>query len=264
MRPWLPPLLSLLVLALPSAAPAQDDDVTIYRCVSSDGSLTIGNTPCDDDDATQQVRTMLRPQDAPPRPPSAPSTLSEPAPVQVIERHVSTVREPRPMYECITPEGDHYTSDDGEGNPRWVPLWTLGYPGGSYHRPPSGSPPPTARRGVTFVDNRTRMPPPANISIPPAHDRPRPSPDTRPGPGRPVPPRPGHGYDYGYGYGQGGGTWIRDECVRLPQREVCDRLTDRRQTIRRQVFNAQQTERLRLREEERMISARLAEDCGIR
>ncbi|MDH5821945.1 DUF4124 domain-containing protein [Luteimonas sp. RD2P54] len=258
MRPWLSPLILLLVLAAPRGAPAQEDDVTIYRCVSSDGSLSIGNTPCGDDATTEQVRTMLRPQDAPPRERAArPAAPSEPAPARAIERRATTVREPRPMYECVTPEGDRYTSDDGEGNPRWVPLWTLGYPVGGHYPPPGGSPPPTARRGVTFVDDRTRMPPPANLSIPPAGDRPRPSADPAHRPGR---PHPGDGY----GYGQGGGTWIRDACVRLPQQEVCDRLADRRQEIRRRVFNAQQTERLRLRAEERVIGARLAEDCGIR
>jgi hypothetical protein len=45
---------------------------------------------------------------------------------------------PRPMYECITPEGQTYTSDNGEGNPRQVPLWASGYgpiDAGRPHRP---------------------------------------------------------------------------------------------------------------------------------
>ena len=46
---------------------------------------------------------------------------------QVVQRTVYLVP-PKPMFECTTPDGKRYTSDDGRGNPRWVPLWTLGYP----------------------------------------------------------------------------------------------------------------------------------------
>ena len=34
---------------------------------------------------------------------------------------------PKPMYECTTPEGETYTSDTGDGNPRWV-SYGLPYP----------------------------------------------------------------------------------------------------------------------------------------
>ncbi|MEZ0472395.1 DUF4124 domain-containing protein [Luteimonas salinilitoris] len=256
MRAWMLTLSALLACAAAVAqeAPGENaDDVVIYRCTDADGSLTLRDTPCDDAQ-TQQTRTMLRPQDAPARAP-APGPESAPAPA---EPQVVVVSPPQPMYECVTPEGDRYTSDTGDGNPRWVPLWTLGYPvghGGDHH--PAR---PSAERGVTFVDDRTRMPPPANISIPPAYDRPQPSPGILHG--RLDRPRP-HPPGYGHGYG-GGGTWIRDECTRLPQGDVCDRLRDRRQEIRRRFFNAQESERNTLRQEERALSARLANDCGIR
>ena len=45
---------------------------------------------------------------------------------------------PRPLYECITPDDVTYTSDTGDGNPRWVPLWTLGYPVPLVRGPRSG------------------------------------------------------------------------------------------------------------------------------
>src|SRR5690606_12123449 len=64
-----------------------------------------------------------------------------------------------------------------------------------------------------------------------------------------------------YGYAQGGGTWIRDTCHALPQAQVCSRLGDRREEIRRRFFNAQESERNQLRREERGINARLAADC---
>src|SRR5690606_8908296 len=45
-------------------------------------------------------------------------------------------RAPAPMYECTTPDNDTYTSDSPEGNPRWVPMWTLGWavPAGTWVR----------------------------------------------------------------------------------------------------------------------------------
>jgi hypothetical protein len=71
--------------------------------------------------------------------------------------------------------------------------------------------------------------------------------------------------DSGVGYTTapyGAGTWIRDTCYALPQGEVCDRLMDRRDEIRRRFFNAMPSERDVLRVEERGINARLDNDCG--
>lgn len=253
MRAWMLTLSALLVCAAATAqAPVKNsDDVVIYRCTDAGGGLTLRDTPCDGAQ-TQQTLTMQRPQDAPPRPPK-PATPPAAAPEAAPAPRIVVVRPPQPMYECVTPDGDRYTSDTGDGNPRWVPLWTLGYPVGRGHGRPSR---PSAERGITYVDDRTRMPPPANLSIPPARDRPQPSGDIQR-----RPRRPGHRPGGGYG---GAGTWIRDECTRLPQAEVCERLRERRQEIRRRFFNAQESERNTLRTEERGLNARLAEDCGIR
>jgi hypothetical protein len=58
------------------------------------------------------------------------------------------------------------------------------------------------------------------------------------------------------------GTWVRDECRRMPQAETCSRLRDRRDAIERRFFNAMPSERARLDVEERGIDARLNADCG--
>lgn len=58
------------------------------------------------------------------------------------------------------------------------------------------------------------------------------------------------------------GTWVRDECRRMPQAETCSRLRDRRDAIERRFFNAMPSERARLDVEERGIDARLDADCG--
>jgi len=215
----LPPLL-LLMLLMPSSAHA--GDVTIYRCVGPGGALALRDSPCLKGE-TQQVRSMTRPRD--PAPGSTPITAPRPpattAPpvreVQVIYR-----TPPRPMYECVTAEGDRYTSDNGEGNPRSVPLWTLGYPIWSHRNGGHGS--------------RVPHDPPGN-------------------PGSNHPPRPGMVLPVGT-------AWVRDECHALPQEEICARLSDRRYELIRRYNSALQSERRQLELEQRGIDARIANDCG--
>jgi hypothetical protein len=187
--------LACAAAALPGPAGAQEASagdaarVTVYRCVAADGNVTLRDTPCAKG-ARQETRSMVRPEDAPPRPPApqtatAPTTAPPPPPRVVIVREPA----PAPMYRCTTPDNATYTSDSPEGNPRWVPMWTLGWP----------------------------MP---------------------------------------------AGTWVRDECHKLPQAETCARLRDRRAEIKRRFFNAMPSERARLDIEQRGIDARLDADCG--
>jgi len=71
---------------------------------------------------------MQRPKD--PAPVALPAAKPAPPPSPPPQREVQVIYRtpPRPMYECVTADGEQYTSDNGEGNPRSVPLWTLGYP----------------------------------------------------------------------------------------------------------------------------------------
>ena len=208
--------------AAPTAG-AQSDEVRIYRCTDSAGKQTLRDTPCPKGQQ-QQVRDMARPKDAPPvkqpSPPPTPAPVQQaPAPAQVVY-----LAPPRPMYECVTPDGKRYASDDNAGNPRWVPLWTLGYP---------------AVRPTTSLGS--------NIGGAP----PRPDNPTRPPRG-----------DVIWPVAMGGGQWIRDACTMLPPAEACARLRDRRKQIRTRFFNAMPSERDVLRVEERGINARLDNDCG--
>ncbi|MGN6113699.1 MAG: hypothetical protein ACTHOC_11990 [Luteimonas sp.] len=128
--------IACLALASPRPAAAQDAPaagqahVTVYRCVADDGGVTLRDTPCAKG-ARQEARSMVRPADAPPAPARevaaapAPAAAAADAPPRVV-----VVREaaPTPMYECTTPDNTTYTSDSPEGNPRWVPMWTLGWP----------------------------------------------------------------------------------------------------------------------------------------
>lgn len=229
MAPLLLPTLLLLAasaLAAPVASATAADQVTIYRCVDAKGRLALRDTPCLKGER-QETRTMLRPKDAPPRPLAAPSR----APARddgAAGTRVVVAYPPRPMYECVTPDGERYTSDSPEGNPRWVPLWTLGYPVAPVF--PRREDSVDFRFGNRHVDVRGGSRTVTGPLLPPA--------------------------------AYGAGTWIRDRCHALPPAEVCDRLEDRRDEIRRRFFNAMPSERDVLRIEERGINARLDQDCG--
>lgn len=262
--PLSPALAAALALAPPASAQAPAGEVTIYRCTGADGSVSIGNVPCAGDDR-EETRGMVRPVDAPPRAaaraPEADAT-AVPAPVQVV-----VVRDAQPMYECTTIDGERYDSDDGDGNPRWVPYWTTGYPSaaaGVGHRVSGGV--GTGGAGVSAPGpSGVSVPGPSGISVPGPAGVSAPlsalGGRSHPGAGRPPPhrPRPPGGWRDDYG---GGGVWIRDDCRRLPQAEACARLDDRLDALRRRFFNAQQRERDVLRVEERGLVARIAQDCG--
>lgn len=129
------PLLSLCVLTgltVPIAA-RTGGQVTVYRCESSTGKVTLGDAPCPAGQR-QEMREMLRPQDPPPAPAPVAAPPTPPPPAAPIVRDVVVYRTPpRPMYECTTADdGKTYTSDNGDGNPRLVPLWSLGYRSGGH------------------------------------------------------------------------------------------------------------------------------------
>ena len=213
--------IALLLFATFAVHAQNSGEVRIYRCTDAAGKQALRDTPCPKGQA-QQARDMLRPKDAPkttrPAQPAA-APAPPPSPAQVVY-----LAPPRAMYECVTHEGKRYTSENGDGNPRWVPLWTLGYP---------------AVRPRTSLGNNIggREPRPGQSMRPPMRD-------------------------IHWPVATGGGGWIRDDCAMLPPRETCARLRDRRDEIRTRFFNAMPSERDVLRLEERGINARLDNDCG--
>jgi len=221
-------LLLLLPLALLAHGSAQAADVTIYRCTDAKGHLTLRDTPCRAGEK-QESRSMVRPIDPPlalPAAPAAPATPArEPAPRYIV------VTPPQPLYECFGADGERYTSDTGEGRARWEPLWTYGYPA----MPVRSSGGFSANVGFRNrgVSGRVRI------------GEPNPSPP----PVALVPAVPM-------------GQWVHDECHRLPQSEVCDRLRDERFDLNRRWNIAQPSERAQIDRETRGIDARLANDCG--
>ena len=226
---WKAIALASALFAAQAIAPPRAGEVTIYRSVGSDGRRAQRDTPCAKGE-TQQVRSMQRPRD--PAPGRAPPITIAPNPPAASAPQTSVVYRtpPQPMYECVDPDGRRYSSDNGEGNPRWVPLWTLGYP---------------ALARVPVVE-----PGHAHVRVDNGHV----SGSFRSGSVREavVPTYAG----------MGGGTWVRDTCHQLPPQEVCARLSDRRYEIQRRYYSALQSERRELDLEQRGIDARLANDCG--
>ncbi|HYQ25405.1 DUF4124 domain-containing protein [Stenotrophomonas sp.] len=217
-----------LALSLPLAALA-DDDVRVYRCVGSNGAVALQDTPCRS--GRQEVRDLQRPRDPPPRaastdtPPPTPAETPDMGAREV--RHVY-IQPPQPMYECVRDDGSRYTSDNNEGNPRWVPVWTTIWYGPGL----AGGPGPGG--GAVGIG-----PPPGGAGIP-VH--------------RPPP---------GYGVGvPGGNVLVRDACTLLPPQEVCSRLRDRRWELDRRYNSALQSERTAISKEQRGIDARLPQDCS--
>ena len=219
--------IAFAVVAL-SSPPLQAEDVTIYRCTDARGNTTLRDTPCADGQQ-QEARSTVRPRDASRpvvRTAPDPAPPPEPAPVRTI-----VLAPPLPMYECRMPDGTTYTSDSPEGNPRWVPLWTLGFPVLSDR--------PVFRPGSTHIVRGADGSVDINVQ--------------------------GGGFSRGpvpTWAGYGGGTWVRDICHMLPPAETCARLRDRRREIGTRFFNAQPSERERLNREQRGIDARLDNDCG--
>ena len=134
--------LTALALALTlapafTASASAQDDVRVYRCTDDRGRVALRDSPCDSGQQ-QEVRTMLRPVDGTPlERPAPPPPAAPPAPAP----QIVVVNAPQPMYRCVRPDGSNYTSDSSDGNPRWVPLWTLGY-GPPRGRPPQSGQPP--------------------------------------------------------------------------------------------------------------------------
>jgi hypothetical protein len=261
-----PALLAAIVAAGSVAAQSPPstgsaDSVTIYRCTDARGKLTLQDAPCRKGDA-QQAQQMLRPRDPPPRPVITAAPIS-PMPAPAPPAQTLIVRNPQPLFECVQSDGTVYTSDTGDGNPRWVPIWAVDDPYVPYYPIPLGGP----VGGVSYRSEQHISTGPA-ISATIGRHTDNSSAEVRID-SRPVEPADPYSRHrrhprypaYGYGYGAAG-TWVRDECHALPQMEVCERLRDRRDEIRRRFFNAQPTERATLDREQRGINARLSADCG--
>ncbi|HIE5098026.1 DUF4124 domain-containing protein [Stenotrophomonas maltophilia] len=216
-----------LSLLLPSvASAAEPEDMRVYRCVASNGAVALQDTPCNG--GRQQVRDLQRPRDPAPRVVRSDATPPPPSDVPAIRerevRHVY-IQPPQPMYECVSDDGQRYTSDNNEGNPRWVPLWTSVWLPHRHHGPIPPGPRPAI--GTPVGEGAGYRPPSVGVGVQ-------------------VP---------------AGNVLVRDSCTVLPPQDVCARLRDRRWELDRRYNSALQSERTAISKEQRGIDARLSRDC---
>lgn len=251
--------LAATALAAPAAdAPAKPaGEVLIYRCTDDQGRLSLRDTPCAAGQRQQTV-SMMRPVDPPPRPAEAAPAAASETPARNAAPQYLVVRTAQPMYDCVRPDGSRYVSDNGDGNPRMMPLVDLGY-GVPYYEgtslgrrigaptPRPGDPDSRIEPRVRVADSSTR------IAVGGRHGHVSYSSNS----GYVIP----GGYNYGYGVYYGS-QLVRDECHPLPQQEVCARLRDQRWAGDRRYNSALQSERTKITEEQRVIDARLNADCG--
>lgn len=126
---WWPSLAILLACVGPAGA----QQLTVYRCTDASGRVSLQDEPCPAGQA-QERRSMVRPQDPPPRPatpspaaPTPPAPAQPPAPVIRVER-----TPPPPLYQCTAYDGETRYSENYDPNPRCVPLAVLGYDAGAW------------------------------------------------------------------------------------------------------------------------------------
>jgi hypothetical protein len=262
MRPYLLPWLILLPLgSAPALAVAQDGgNVRVYRCVGSNGAVSLQDAPCRD--GRQEVREMQRPRDPTPRTVRSDADPATPAPVAPARevRHVY-VQPPQPMYECIRDDGSRYTSESSEGNPRWVPVWTSAYvpwrgPGGGHPGPGPRPLPPVAPMGSGSVTSSG-----GGLSISGGSGAVRGSVNLGSHSSQWQGERQVMPGTYTDVVVPGGNVLVRDQCHPLPVGEVCSILSDRRWELGRRWNSALQSERDAISREQRGIDARLERDC---
>lgn len=264
MRPA--PALSLFVLLSAGSLPlaAQDTgNVRVYRCVGSNGAVALQDAPCRD--GRQEVRDMQRPRDPAPRVVRSdrePAAVPTPATPQREVRHVY-VQPPQPLYECVRDDGTRYTSDSGEGNPRWVPIWTSVYaPYGGGHRPPGGGHrPPRPLPPVTPAGGGSVQASNGSLTVSGGGSRGGGSISVGGGSEHWEGSRQGYPGTYTDTVIPAGNVLVRDQCNALPPQEVCARLQDRRWELVSQYNSALQGERNELTREQRGVDARLQRDC---
>lgn len=224
-------LLLLAFFGLPVSAAHAADEVQIYRCQVGVRTVT-QDKPCKKGQEVSR-QNMTRPRD-----PVAPTLISpvrvggSGQPQQITYVINNSTSASRPIYRCVSPEGETYTSESPDGLARWVPAYGVAYGIGGMPRTPAYS------RGGAWARYSDR-----NTQVQVGGYSPRP----------PVSYPP---------VALVGGMWVRDSCNPLPAAQMCSLLSDRRAEIRRKNVALQASDRNALDAEAAGIDARLRADCN--
>lgn len=220
MERWLAASILVLLGAAPCPS-ARGAQLTVYRCVAGDGAITLQDVPCPPGSA-EQARQWRRPPEAAPAAAAPAAVPAANDPVPETPAPAAVRRAPAPRFECLRPDGDTYESADGQGEPRWVPLWTVGMD----------------PRAPAQTFGRTGA-------------KPAPRPAFRPG-APASPPGPA---------ALGPGMWVRDACRPLGPGEICARRRAQVDALARRAHNVGSGEATRLRAQRRELLVLLGEEC---
>lgn len=224
MRSALPCAVSVLLAigAATAPAPAVSSRLAIYRCVDAQGQVALRDSPCPRG-SRQDIRSLQRPVDPAPAPAAvqaAGSASAAPAPQSFAEPAAAPV----PLYACLRPDGTRYTSASDDGNPRAVPLRTLG--SGALGRRDDGGPLLAAN---VWGDERGRSGDAVTVVTSEAGD------DAL--------------------------VWVRDDCRALGPIQACAALRAQRDALGQRMFNAQPGARAALEHERDALVGRIRTEC---
>jgi hypothetical protein len=224
------------VLLLPLAPPsARAQSTTIYRCETPAG-ISLQSRPCPKG-AKQTKRNIERPMDAPPppaiSPPTVPSTSPKSAPLPVTaDSDIRGPNDPYPLWQCMRADGSTFESRDGVAGKQWVLKPANADSADNDAAAPLQITAPAKGPIVNHIESAT-----VEEDAPVAD---------------PTPPPPG----------AAPGAWVADQCAKLEPQQACERYAARRDELRRQIYAAMPSERVKYAPEEQDLSKMLYAACG--
>lgn len=223
-----------LLLAIAPAA-ARADSTTIYRCETPTG-ISLQSKPCPKG-AIQSKRSMPRPAEPIPPAPLAPAVAAKapPPPTPTPVTAATDIRgpyDPYPLWQCMRADGSTFESRDGVPGKQWVLKPTDADTAGEDASAPAQI---TAHPNAPIVRPYVAA---TVVEDAPAAD--------------PTPPPAG----------AAAGAWVADQCTRLEPQQACERYAARRDELRRQIYAAMPSERVKYAPEEQDLTKMLYAACG--
>lgn len=217
---------------------AQAGTTTIYRCETADG-ISLQSRPCPKG-VQQTKRIIQRPAETvPPSQPTAPvvSTAASAVPNQApvtAATDLHSPNDPYPLWECMRADGSTFDSRNGIPGKQWVVNKT----DVTDTDPASIASPAPAQ--ITAVPKGPIVRPYVEADV--AQDAPAID---------PTPPPPG----------AAAGAWIADQCTQMEAQKACERFAGRRDALRKQIYAAMPSERIKYAPEEQDLTRMLYAAC---
>jgi hypothetical protein len=223
------------VLSLPLASPASlAQNTTIYRCETEAG-ISLQSKPCPKG-AKQTRRSIARPAEpippAPNAPPAAAASAPPPGPITAVA-DIRGPNDPYLLWQCMRADGSTFESRDGVPGKQWVVKPENSDSTGDAVAAPAQITTPAKepiRRPVESAEVVDAAAAPVDLTPPPA--------------------------------GAAAGAWVADQCTRLEPQQACERYAARRDELRKQIYAAMPSERVKYAPEEQDLTKMLFAACG--